>query len=122
MKQLPAPIFNTMIDGLTQLHLLRLPYAPASAGLQAVAAVWEKAFLARCEFPEDSLKEDCQRLQIGFNRVAATADRWPLPKDVIAYLPPRKPRAALPKPQAVPCPPEIAAMLQTVTKKMEMKS
>ncbi len=120
MKQLPTPIFNVMIDGLTQLHLLRLPYAPAAKGLPAVAVAWEKAFLARCEFPENSLSEDCERLQTAFDTVSAAADRWPLPKDIIDHLPPRKPLPALPEPDVVPMPDDVAELLTSLADKMRM--
>lgn len=118
MKHLPDDVYDAMIDGLTALHLLRLPYAPAAKGLPNVAQVWEQAFLSRCEWPDKTAGEDVARLSAAFAAVAATADRWPLPKHVIDNLPPRKPPPALPKPNTVTCPPEIAEMLGNLTQKL----
>lgn len=114
MNKLPDKVYNAMIDGLTSLHLLRLPSAPPAKGIEAVAMVWEKALLARASWSD----ADAVRLATAFEQVAATAERWPLPKQVLENLPPRPLPPALPKPNAVPCPPDVAEMLDQLVNKM----
>ncbi len=117
---LPKQVFNALIDGLSELALLRLPDHPPAKGLPAVALAWEKAFIARAEWHEKDADNDAKRLSVAFAKYAGVAERFPCPKDVLDRLPPRPPPPVLPAPETVECPPEIAAELNKLFNKMSI--
>lgn len=113
---LPKPMHDELIDGLTLLDNLNLSFAPRTIDdLTKAAAAWEWVFCAGRTWETE---KDGGRIVAAFAAVAPKLDKWPPPKLVLEHLPPRPPPPALPKPDAVPCPPDIAEMLGNLTKKM----
>ncbi len=108
---LPDKVFNVLLDGLSELALLRLPDHPPAKALPAVALVWEKVLVKAAEWSD----EDAGRLAAAFTVFSANAERFPLPKDILHYLPPRPLPPPLPAPDPAPCPPEIKAQLDALT-------
>lgn len=88
---------DEILDGLSALHLLRLPNAPAHARMEEVTGVWLAVLEAHCRHwtPE----RDKGRMEAAFMRMCAEAERWPTPKQVIERIPPRKPLPELPRPK-----------------------
>lgn len=95
---------NEIITGVQKLFSLRLPGAPAADAVGMTAAVWIEA-LAAHRINWDA-HQDAPRIQRAF-QILLRADRWPVPKDLIAALPPR------PEPLRLPEPPLTAAELET---------
>ena len=69
---------DAILDGLSALHLLRLPNAPAHARMEEVTGVWLAVLEAHCRYwtPE----RDKGRMEAAFMRMCAEAERWPTPK------------------------------------------
>lgn len=88
---------DAILDGLSALHLLRLPNAPAHARMEEVTGVWLAVLEAHCRHwtPE----RDKGRMEAAFMRMCAEAERWPTPRQIIDRIPPRKPLPQLPKPK-----------------------
>lgn len=88
---------DAILDGLSALHLLRLPNAPAHARMEEVTGVWLSVLEAHCRHwtPE----RDKGRMEAAFMRMCAEAERWPTPRQIIDRIPPRKPLPQLPKPK-----------------------
>ena len=85
MKELPAQLHNTMIDGLTMLLTLRLSGSPAADTVAATAKTWSCVLAHGREWDE---ARDIKRFQTAFMRLANETDRWPAPKDFLERLPP----------------------------------
>lgn len=88
---------NAVCDGLTALYLLNLPYSPAKAKMEMVTSVWLNIFTEHCRHWDS--ERDKGRLEAAFARIAAEAERWPVPREVIDRIPPRKPTIDLPRPK-----------------------
>ena len=84
-KELPTPLHNTMIDGLTMLLTLRLVGSPAADTVAATAQTWSRVLAHGREWDE---ARDVKRFQTAFMVLASETDRWPSPKDFLDKLPP----------------------------------
>ena len=92
-----APWFRREIaDGLSALYALMLDGHPAADILSRTADVWETALWKGRAWDADL---DPPRLREAFRRLAASAQRWPHPAQLIDRLPQRRPQRALPAPQ-----------------------
>lgn len=102
---------NAVIDGLQLLLTLRLSGAPAEDTIEKVMDVWILAF--RRGRVIDWQEGDGERVRAAFVTVAAHAERWPTPSQVLDRLPPRPERPRLPRPVR-PMPPEVRAQLDAL--------
>lgn len=110
---------DAILDGLSALHLLRLPNAPAHARMEEVTGVWLAILEAHCRHwtPE----RDKGRMEAAFMRMCAEAERWPTPKQVIERIPPRKPLPELPIAKRKPRKdPRFAELLKMLTESKDM--
>lgn len=115
MKQLPPVIYNELVDGLTLLVGARLAFAPRTEqALDETLQAWEIVLAGRKNWDE----KDNGRVIKAFIDMSSKLDKFPAPKMLFEFLPPRPPPPALPKPDAVPCPPEIAKKLNQLVKQM----
>lgn len=113
---LPNPLHDELIDGLTLLDNLNLSFAPRTIDdLTKAAAAWEWVFCAGRAWDTE---KDSGRIVEAFAAVVPKLDKWPSPKLILEHLPPRPLPPPLPKPKAVPCPPEIAQLLNNINKKL----
>lgn len=72
-------------EGLMRLYALSLPGYPAAETVKLTKAAWcDALWSARRWTPEDQ-----GRLGVAFARLAATAERWPPPRALLAHLPTR---------------------------------
>ncbi|MBF0803324.1 MULTISPECIES: hypothetical protein [unclassified Neisseria] len=92
MRELPASLHNAVIDGLTLILALRLPGTPAADTVQATAQAWSVALAAGKAWDAE---QDIPRINQAFAVLAAQADRWPAPRDLLGCLPPRPERLKL---------------------------
>lgn len=107
---LPKPLHDELIDGLTLLDSLNLSFGPRTVDdLIKAAGAWEWVFCAGRTWETE---KDTGRIVAAFTAVAPKLDKWPSPKLILEHLPPRPLPPPLPKPDVVPCPPEIAQQLQ----------
>lgn len=106
---------HAVIDGLQLLLTLRLSGAPAEDTIEKVCDVWILAFRrGRAIAWQDG---DGERVRAAFVTVAAHAERWPTPGQVLDRLPPRPERPCLPRPKR-PMPPEVRAQLDELLAKL----
>lgn len=115
MKALPPIIYNELVDGLTLLVNARLAFAPRTEqALDETLQAWEIVLAGRGNWDE----KDNGRVIKAFVDMSGKLDKFPAPKTLFEFLPPRPPPPALPKSNAVPCPPHIAAGIEKLTNKM----
>jgi len=93
----PAQWFRDEIfNGLARLLVLRLPSAPWEEEAEYTQQTWiEVLWAAPIGWDQE---RDTQRIRAAFNRLAARADRWPAPRQMLELLPERPQQRRLPKP------------------------
>ncbi|MCE8004245.1 hypothetical protein [Billgrantia ethanolica] len=93
----PAQWFRDEIfNGLARLLVLRLPSAPWEEEAEYTQQTWiEVLWAAPIGWDQE---RDTQRIRAAFNRLAAGADRWPAPRQMLELLPERAQQRRLPKP------------------------
>ncbi len=117
MTPLPKEIHDELVDGLSLLIGARLAYAPQTkAKIDETLAAWEVILASRGGWEVD---KDKGRVITAFVEMSARLDTFPAPKQLFAYLPPRKAPPPLPKPKAVPCPDEIRAFIDDIVKQLK---
>ncbi len=89
---------DVLIDGLQMLLALRLRDAPPADTITMTLDVWLLVFRSR-PMRWDSATSP-QRLRQAFLNVAAKAERWPTPAQVLAEYPAPPPPPALPPPNS----------------------
>lgn len=115
MRPLPTEIYNELVDGLTLLVNARLAFGPRTEqALDETLQAWEIVLAGRCQWDE----KDNGRVIAAFIEMSGKLDKFPAPKTLFEFLPPRPLPPPLPKPKAVPCPPEIAQLLNNINKKL----
>lgn len=88
---------NLVVTGLQQLYSLSLQGCPAAEVLPLTAVSWVEA-LWRARPWVEAL--DAARLAVAFTALAAAAERWPAPRQLLHHLVARPaPAAALPEPR-----------------------
>lgn len=102
---------TAILEGLQLLLTLRLSGAPAEDTIDAVADVWLLTFKRGRAI--DWQEGDGERVRAAFVAVAAHAERWPTPSQVLDRLPPRPERPRLPRPTR-PMPSEVRAQLDAL--------
>lgn len=103
-----APWFNNaVISGVQMLYSLSLQGCPAGEVLQLTTLTWIDA-LWRARFWDEPV--DTRRLDVAFASLAAAVERWPAPRQLLNYLPPRPAVLQLPEPQAPVSPARQAQM------------
>lgn len=117
MKALPVTIYDELVDGLTLLINARLAFAPRNEkDIDDTLRAWEIVLANRGGWDE----KDNGRVITAFIEMSGKLDKFPPPKTLFEFLPPRPPPPALLKPNAVPCPPHIAAEISALVSKMTM--
>lgn len=93
----PAQWFRDEIfNGLARLLVLRLPNAPWEEEAEYTQQTWiEVLWASPIGWDQE---RDTQRIRVAFNRLAARADRWPAPRQMLELLPERPQQRRLPKP------------------------
>lgn len=114
----PAWFNNAVMDGLQLLYTLNLPDRPAAEVLALTGLSWVDVLWATRPWEEVL---DAPRLPAAFRSMAAAVDRWPAPKQLAAYLPPRAPAPALPAAAPKGPSPEARANLDAVTERLRKK-
>ena len=99
---------DVLIDGLQMLLALRLRDAPPADTITVTLDAWLLVFRSR-PMRWDSATSP-QRLRQAFLNVAAKAERWPTPAQVLAEYPAPPPRPALPPPTSK-MPPHVREQL-----------
>lgn len=113
MKPLPPAIYNELVDGLTLLINARLAFAPRTEqAIDETLQAWEVVLASRVSW---EVKTDAGRVLKAFIEMSGKLDKFPAPKALFEYLPPRPLPPPLPEPKGEPCPPEIAEMLGNLT-------
>jgi len=93
----PAQWFRDEIfAGLARLLVLRLPSAPWEEEAQYTQQTWIEVLWAAPIGWDAEL--DTQRIRAAFNRLAARADRWPAPRQMLDLLPDRPQQQRLARP------------------------
>lgn len=87
---------DEIAHGIARLLVLRLPSAPWEDEAEHTTQTWIEVLWAAPIGWDAEL--DTQRIRAAFNRLAARADRWPAPRQLLELLPDRPQQARLPKP------------------------
>lgn len=92
----PQWLKDAVVEGLQALLVLRLNGIPAKDTLPATANVWIAAISSRPILWEED--RDKPRIRKAFMELAATAERWPSPAELLRAMPPRTPQLKLTPP------------------------
>lgn len=109
---------DVLIDGLQMLLALRLRDAPPADTITVTLDVWLLVFRSR-PMRWDSATSP-QRLRQAFLNVAAKAERWPTPAQVLAEYPAPPPPPALPPPTSK-MPPHVREQIALLLSKKKVK-
>jgi|GEM_PF-706089 hypothetical protein len=109
---------NTLISGLQRTLAMRLPGHPPADAVDGMFQAWIAAFDALPIAWDD--ERDVPRLEQAFALLWAQAERWPIPKMLIACLPPAPPPPMLDAPKKVWTPEEIARNKKRLAEMMGM--
>ncbi len=109
---------DVLIDGLQMLLALRLRDAPPADTITVTLDVWLLVFRSR-PMRWDSATSP-QRLRQAFLNVAAKAERWPTPAQVLAEYPAPPPPPALPPPTSK-MPEHVRAQLKLLRQHFSLK-
>ena len=84
-----APIWfsNCIKDGMKALMTLRLDGTPAADTIVMTRDVWIQVLWPVKQWDESF---DAERIHQGFMQMMVNIDRWPAPKNLLMYLPPRE--------------------------------
>lgn len=96
LHSIPQWFRDEIFNGLARLLVLRLPSAPWEEEAEYTQQTWIEVLWA-APIGWDA-ERDTQRIRAAFNRLAARADRWPAPRQMLEQLPERPQRPRLPKP------------------------
>jgi hypothetical protein len=88
-----------ILGGLNKLLSLGLERAPPSESIKATALVWVEALTMNRTWDE---RRDTPRIRRAFIELGRTRETWPLPKHLLAALPPCTAGPALGRPHADP--------------------
>lgn len=115
MDNAPKWLRVSVAKGLGKLLLLRLANQPAEEMITATAEVWVQVMLSQRLYGGWDEAQDKWRIEEAFMRLCAECERFPVPKNLLDFLPKRK-TPELPKPEPKPLTPEqqakVAAMLK----------
>ncbi|MFG6462290.1 hypothetical protein ACG04Q_11980 [Roseateles sp. DXS20W] len=110
---------NAVVDGVQRLYALNLMDRPSAETVPLVAVTWVEVLWSWLPWTEQL---DAWRLPVAFRHLAASAERWPAPKQLRAHLPARRQtQPALPP--AAPSGPteEQRARLAEVTERLRKR-
>ena len=96
MNTMPPWFSHSIRDGLKALLALRLDGTPSADTIALTRDVWIQVLWPVKQWDEST---DVDRLHVGFSVMMVNIDRWPAPKHLLTYLPPREklPAIAAPK-------------------------
>ncbi len=97
MRDTPPPkwLSNAVASGLQRIIVLALPGTPAAETITVTAQVWVEAFWDKSINWNQELDEE--RINGAFRCLAYQIDRFPAPVHVLAAMPDRPIRKALPR-------------------------
>ena len=76
---------GAIVDGVTMLMALRLEGAPALDTIKPTGAVWIRSLWRKRWWHQE---RDLPRIELGFDYLCASFERWPAPVHLLRALPP----------------------------------
>lgn len=118
MKPLPPAIYNELVDGLTLLINARLAFAPRTEqAIDETLHAWEVVLASRVSW---EVKTDAGRVLKAFIEMSGKLDKFPAPKALFEYLPPRPLPPPLPEPKGEPIPEALAQEIEQLLNKVNI--